>query len=157
MIFGSVWSKTGTRKWSESQAADVMAALWSFEPALNKTLHRFTSKKKLSKHTLHRLQRVFVFVSHVPCKISSVLCVIVHVSTQSVVSLSARESFQGAEEFTQTLELSVGGIGNCKDKSLRQLKPSFLFTRGFGIAQISQIYRWRSPALIRILNPVATS
>lgn len=111
----------------------------------------------MSKHNLHHPQPVFVFVSHVPCKTSSVLCVIVHVSTQSVVSLSARESLQGAQEFTQTLELSVGGIGNCKDKSLRQLKPGFLFTRAFGISQISQIYSWRSPAPIRSLNPAATS
>lgn len=74
-----------------------------------------------------------------PCKIASVLCVIVHISTQSVVSLSAEESFQGAEEFTQSLDLSVGGIGNCKDKLLQRLKSNFLFRRAFGISQISQI------------------
>lgn len=74
-----------------------------------------------------------------PCKISSVLRVIEHISTQSVVSLSASKSFQGAEEFTQSPDLSVGGIGNCKDKSLQQLKSGFLFSRAFGISQISQI------------------
>lgn len=74
-----------------------------------------------------------------PCKISSVLCVIEHISTQSVVSLSASKSFQGVEEFTQSPDLSVGGIGNCKDKSLQQLKSGFLFSRAFGISQISQI------------------
>lgn len=74
-----------------------------------------------------------------PCKISSVLCVIEHISTQSAVSLSASKSFQGAEEFTQSPDLSVGGIGNCKDKSLQQLKSGFLFSRAFGISQISQI------------------
>lgn len=72
-------------------------------------------------------------------KIPSVLRVTAHTSTQSVVSLSAFESFQGAEEFTPSLDLSVGGIGNCKDKSLQQLKSSLLCTRACGISQISQI------------------
>lgn len=93
----------------------------------------------LSKHILQHAWLVFVFVCHIPCKISSVPCVILHISTQNVVSLSAKEPFQGVEEFTQSLYLSVGGRGNCKDKSLQQLKPSFLFTRAFGISQISQI------------------
>lgn len=72
-------------------------------------------------------------------KIPSVLRVAAHTSTQSVVSLSAFESFQGAEEFTPSLDLSVGGIGNCKDKSPQQLKSSLLCTRACGISQISQI------------------
>ena len=102
------------------------------------------------KHNWQHVKLVFGFVSHISCKISSVLCVIVHISTQSVVSLSAQQSLQGAEEFTQSVDLSVGGIGNCKDKFLQQLKLSFLFTRAFGISQISQIC---SRALVLISKP----
>lgn len=90
-------------------------------------------------------------------KIPSVLRVTAHTSTQSVVSLSACESFQGAEEFTPSLDLSVGGIGNCKDKSLQQLKSSLLCTRACGISQISQIRLCPPPLLIRNLTmPTST-
>lgn len=59
------------------------------------------------------------------------------------------ESLQGAEEFTQSVDLSVGGIGNGKDKSLQQLKSSFLLPRAFGIFQISQIL----PSLLSETRP----
>lgn len=59
-----------------------------------------------SKHNSQHAPNVFAFVSLMPCKIPSVLCVAARAhttGTQSVVSLSALESSQGAEEFTQSL------------------------------------------------------
>lgn len=130
---------SATNKWYIK--ASCRNLCWHIEPANIEWVCFIGLLQGLSvfKHNLQHVKLVFVFVSHIPCKISSVPCVKVHISTQSVVSLSAQESFQQAEEFTQSRDLSVGGIGNCKDKSLQQLKSSFLFTRAFGISQISQI------------------
>lgn len=143
--------------WGYSHLVTFFNFFFFFEPALDikrfiASLQKKKEKKRNCPNTICISRTlVFVFVSHVPCKISSVLRVIAH-SHESVVSLSAWESFQGAEEFTQTLELWLGAGGNCKDKVPAAASARLPFHKSFRhLSDLPQISSWRPPALIRIL------
>lgn len=101
-------------------------------------LHELTSRVvRFQTHVATPESRVCL-CRRTPCK--KLLCSLCY-STQSAVSLSARSRFKvGGRVWGRNLhspgDLSVGGIGNCKDKSLPQLKS--VHPRAFGMCQISE-------------------